>query len=773
MDPLKEFFSAYRQGDLVKAVSQILPVPDFSYNSLHSSDDRLLQQVVHLVDASVFGTLPEVVIQNFFVKDFIANQAQQSEMYYQVLEGFLFEDQLLAYLLGEKREDEKPPGYFSKLMEIEKGEGCLEEEKIREIVSASPKLVHTLINFHIAMANGWHQFKKAKPLWLKNFSKEYIWMRPWYPFQSTLSVPALNEISEDQIPIIFFEPVQKDLSSFMHKLQGQSAIYAFMTLSSFFQMLQFPAFVNSLGEEDHLLYILELYPNPQFSEQDLKNFRSKKLLPICFSSNQWMNDYVPPLLQALEACLNLPRDQLAADTPEGNWAYEVSKRLLVSIQQKRLGLHRMPALTLRLTQTKWYDPHKGLTPSDKPLGPPIQDQMQVLLSKLAENRYVRPRIKKEKYRLVHVVPQIVFGGHAPTRLLENLVMNHDSKHFEVLVICTELLREVPLEYPFNFYLSMPSKQRGESLIHQFEKLGVRTFINQKYFYYLSNAMSLSKWLSECVADIVVFHGPDIINLMAAQMTDVPLRVLFEHGSQSPYPGFDLAILSSDAALQIYSEQYKKIGTQAMALPFAIDVRKEWLENPYPLSTLGLPEEALVLTTISTKLDTRLSEEMCEAIASILKQVPNAYYAPVGTLNNVQRIKNIFQKYGVEERLHPLGAAIVSPSQYVRCMHLYLNEFPVGGCLAILDAMAAGCPVVTMYDEKGPQQARYGGNFMGLDRTVSSTKEYVDLAVRLLTDQTMHKEWSNHTLQQYEKFADVKSYVKSFETIVLNSLIKSE
>lgn len=105
------------------------------------------------------------------------------------------------------------------------------------------------------------------------------------------------------------------------------------------------------------------------------------------------------------------------------------------------------------------------------------------------------------------------------------------------------------------------------------------------------------------------------------------------------------------------------------------------------------------------------------------------------------------------------------------MELYLNEFPFGSCISLFDAMAAGCPIVTMYDEEGPPQARYGGIYFGLDRSITSLKksEYVDLACSLALNKDLYKEWSEHALKQFEKHVDEKAYVKNFEKI-LNRLL---
>ena len=61
--------------------------------------------------------------------------------------------------------------------------------------------------------------------------------------------------------------------------------------------------------------------------------------------------------------------------------------------------------------------------------------------------------------------------------------------------------------------------------------------------------------------------------------------------------------------------------------------------------------------------------------------------------------------------------------------------------------------------------------MGIDRAITSLKreDYVELACRLLSDPQMYREWSEHSKKQYEKYADVASYVKNFESIIRNAL----
>lgn len=771
VDCIKRFFDFYVERDFISAVSEIFPFPDFSYDNLQSEDPDLLHQLINFVDASIFGSLTEVKIQNYVVRDFIINNPERLKSYQKALELLKLEERYLKCITHEPSFDQDVvPDYFIQMREIEKDEGVLGNQEKERLLASIPQSMHSLIKFHLKIKSGWQKFKTVKPFYLKNFFKEFLDLHPWYPVRYELSIPSLENCPLDQIPIIFFEPIHNDLAGFLHQLEGRVAIFAFSTLKDFFQMFQFSAFVEALTDE-HLIYILELYPNQQLASQNCDLFKKKDLFPIFFDGRRLLKERVFFLCQALKACLEQSKEEMEIDTPDGNWAYEIAKRYLFAFHQERLGIYRLPALHLQQSQMHWYDPHKGVVPRDKPLGPLAVDKMTVLLTKLSNQRLPRKPTRKEKMIMAHVVPQIVSGGHAPTRLLENLVMNHDPEKFEVIVISTEILREFPLEYPYNFYTSKASEQRGTFPLQQFQKIGIQAFLSQQSAYYLTNAFDLKRLLSNQNVDVAVFHGPDIVNTMTAQTTDVPLRVFLEHGSQPSYSGFDLAILSSYEAVEIYREHYEKIGTKAVALPFSVDVRKGWLPEPYTRKELGLPENALIMTTISTKLDVRLTTEFCHTVAQILERVPSAYYAPIGSIKEPERIQKIFRTHGVENRFVPLGMAKGSASQYARNMQLYLNEFPSGGCLALLDAMAAGCPIVTMYDASGDQQARYGGDFMGLDHSINSLKkeEYIELACQLLMDANLHQKWSQQALRQYTKFSDVKGYVKSFEKIILDSI----
>jgi glycosyltransferase involved in cell wall biosynthesis len=536
-------------------------------------------------------------------------------------------------------------------------------------------------------------------------------------------------------------------------------------------MLQFPEIVECLSEDDHLIYILEIYPNGQFEVQNTLNLTGLTLKPVFLCERKGIQETLPLLLTLLKSCLSQNGEEFCKDTTTANWLYQVAKNLLFSIRQERLGISRAPALMEYLEIANWNDPHKGKPPEGASLGPEWKDGMGIKLAEMAKQRVSRPLKRASKYKVAHVVPQIVDVGHAPSRLLESLLTFSDQSQFEPFIISTERLQWHYNEYPMHHRYSNPSGERGKKRLQLYQSMGITTIILNPILTFTEAAYLTKQILEERNIDLVVFHGPDVIHSMCTQITDVPIRVLFEHGTVPSYPGFDVAIVSSQAAADINRQKFNALQTRVEVLPFVVNSREGWEEKPYPLEQMGLPPDSLVMTTFSNHLNSRLGDQMSRAIAMILKRVPKAFYAPLGAIHHEEALRKIFVEEGVNSRVVFLDYQRF-PSQFARSMKLYLNEFPFGSCLAMLDAMAAGCPVVSMYDMDGPQQARYGGEFMGLDRVITTNKveDYVELACSLLTDPKKYAEWSEHAKRQYGKHADVPAYVKAFESILLKYLI---
>jgi len=770
-DLLNAFFDDYVEGRLREGIEQILPNPGCSYAAVTNENvpDR---QLTRYIDEAVFGRIHILSLQkNLLTLSLESQRELKTATVINALNALDLENKYPQFISSIKKNLsnlKSLPIPFSSMLQQQLFEKTFTEAEIAEILEKTPQVYRELTAFQIQLTANWQIFKKTHHEFVKIFPQVYFEMHPWYPLKYAIPLPSMEETVE--IPVIFFEPVKKSMQGFLEQLKGRLAIYVFMSRAHFFHMLSIPGFIDSLSDENHLIYITEYYPHEQFKTQYIDLFKNRDLKAVSFFPTKVLKTYEALFMEALYDTVNASFKELNADTSDGDRLFEIAKRILFFTDLNRLGQESLCALYGLKEIKEWYGIHKGVVPENKLLGPSPDEPIQVLLSDLSKDCRQRKFEGGEKIVLVHIVNQLIDGGHGPTSLIKNLVLNRNSELFDVIVICSEYLQAHKLEYPYKEYVSDSSEKGGVNSIMHMQQSGVQVFSTQEITYYRQDAKNLANTLNQMGIDIAVFHGPDIVNTMAVQMTTAPLRVLFEHGSQARFAGFNLSFASSEDAVAFYKKNSEQWNMKIKYLGFAVDCKERWEGGPIQRSALGIPEDAFVLTTISSKLDVRLTDEMLHTLGEILKRVPKAWYAPIGSVQNPERIKKIFARYSVEQKLKILGAQD-NPSQLARSMHLYINEFPFGSGLGMLDAMAAGCPVISIYAANRPQQARYGGHYMGMDRVITSGKkeDYIDLACELLNNPEKYQEWSQHAQKQYALFSDIPGWVARFEEIVYSEL----
>jgi glycosyltransferase involved in cell wall biosynthesis len=766
-DVFDQFIDSYEKGFWNQALQAIIPYPTVIYDDLYSKEINF-SHFVNYADACVFKGGIEFQ-QVGFVLQMICEQHKSLKI---ILNEFLImlkQEYLLfsCYIapIDQILQFDIPPllkHFFLSLKE----EGC-SQELLKNLLEKLPPLHQSIFKEKIIIKKGWEELLKSKPS-LSDLigEKNWIYKQPWHAFSYALPL-HLIQLKKGDTPLIFLQPLEEfDYRNFLEPYCCKECILVFETISHFFQLMQFEDIHTFLIEPLVYVYILELYPNEQFLCQGLHWPKAKTLQPIFMLAQPSIEEAIYPLVESMTKCLEQPIEDFKHDTPYANSLYIVCIRIILKIQEHRYGKSRAIALSIEQGFKNWYDPHKGALPTQVDLGPLTKNYLEDLIKEEAKDRQVKAFAPKNTIRLAHIVPQIVDGGHAPTKLLQTLCSFADRNWFDIYILSTERLSNHFLSYPVTSYISSSSQEVGQKTINFMNALCIPVFIDPQSSTYELAIKTFQAYLQQLQIDIAIFHGPDEINSLIACSTEVPIRILFEHGTLPSYNCFDLLILSTEEAYQQNQLNFYQQKMESCVLPFSIDIRQNWEEYPYSRKSLGLPEDSFVMTTISNHLDNRLTIYMCQAIGEILKRCPQAVYAPMGDCLTEDKWRRVFADYNVNDRVIFLGSC-KTPSQYARSMNLYLNEFPFGSGLAILDAMAAGCPVVSMYDEKGPQQARYAATYFGIDYVIrtGNIEDYVNLACQLIQNPDMYKKWSIHAIQQYEKRMNVKQYVKQFELII--------
>jgi hypothetical protein len=764
---IDEIIAEYEKGHFLNALQKIISSPLVCYEKFASRKNFFLFILINYFDASVFKGDVECyqtlnVLVGYIFQDRLTKTLFDS-FYTQIrIEEFFF------LTMQNSLQNQSDGNYFSK--EINQFFDSLKEKKFEEAskkIAFIPEKYQAFFQKKIEVEKGWQAFEYSR----ENFAQwiqEHLTLKnkPWHPFAYKTPLLLIDKQPEGEIPLIFLEPLDEiNYEDFLAPYIQKECILIVETVAHFYHLLQFYALKKIWEQPQVILYILEIYPQKQWQFQKYGWTSIRSFRPIFMTSRPDLEKYLPLLQQVLTLSLIDAKNEKSNDL-NANWLYALAQKILLEREIERYGPARAFALSIKEGLKKWHDSHKGGLPPDASLGAPLLNYLEKSIQDVLKLRKPRAYAPKNRIRLVHVVPQIVDGGHAPTRLLKILCSLADRQWFDLSVYSTERLADRSLEYPSPLYNSPPSSIRGQRSIKYFEKMQVKVLLDPQSATYESAASVCQDTLEKLSTDIVVFHGPDEINSWCSAHTTTPIRILFDHGSLPSSICFDLVILSTQEAYNSYHEAYRKQGMESCFLPFSVDVRAEWKSQPFTREEIHLPEDAFVMTTISNHLENRISSEMFHAISMILKKCPQAVYAPIGRVNYPEKFMKIFEKNGVSQQVYLLGSQSF-PSQLARSMNLYLNEFPFGSGLAMLDAMAAGCPVVSMYDEQGPQQGRYAGTYFGLDHVIHSgqVEDYINLACQLINNSEMYQQWSQHALTQYEKRVDIVKYAKNFEKIL--------
>lgn len=741
----KAFFVLLNQGDNVSAFQKIIPFPNICYDDIlpsniaFSGDDRISQALasikdphsffrcfIHYVDATVFGSSLDL-------------QAALSATYSSIEKEPQFQAAFPNLFVNMKTE----------LLT------CTEAKKDLKQFTQPPLCAYPCYTEQLKLLQAWYRLKEAKPdffTYLENDS-HILFRSLRYPFRYPIKMQVNQLSAAGGAAVIFMEPLEDNWETFAALWKDQPAIFVFANEAILMQMLQFVAVEDSLKEQCHTLYLLNHYPTEQLSVQEA--ITSLPLQAVALSDHA----AVQTMLPILASNLHQAPEQL----------FSVARNFIAHLDSSRLGKSRAIALEARKKYLHWHDLQNRPYFQEGSIGPLPREHLNEHLVTLASQRHAKKLRQSEKLRIAHITPQLVAGGHAPTRIVTTLLTNHHRNLFDVFLIVSEVMCVHAWEHPFCEFSSESSLLRGGQVLERLASAKIPAVVLPAAKTYLENASYVNSLLRSWDIDIAIFHGPDIVNLLCAQFAYAPVRLLFEHGTLPTYPGFDVALVSMENSLKHNDKEFESLGTKGYFLPFPVDAKATWLPKPFSREALGLPHNSFIMTTISNSLKFRMSQEFCEAVAAILKMHPQAFYAPIGNIEAQVRLEfeQFFTAKGVGHQIKFLGQRS-NPSQIARSMDLYLNEFPFGSCLGMLDAMASGCPVVSMFDAKGPPQARYGGEYMGMDKVIHSGRmeEYVALASRLIENRSMYEEWSLCAEHNYAERADIEGYMNKFEAILM-------
>ena len=774
---ITDFFSLYQEGKIKDALCTLYKNVDINYENIEANN-LLMKYLFNYLDAMTSSDLYAAISTNQHLIKFLKKlgnvptrilECLQLDALMLSLRSFsieAFEELFKNYTLPHFSKN------IARILFAEKHFGSMTNEVFHNLVSQYPDSLKNILYEQFRFSKNYQtfQFKKSD---LFNRLKNPI--RPHWPFSfpdkdNYRYVSKQLSCIQGKVPMIVMENIDMNWDLLLRPYQSKKVVFLFHNINVFLQCLQFDAVFKSLLDNKHIIFIFGIYPNELYECQpEVKLLKEHLEIVLCSKSSILKYDK-NRLIEAIYESIDLWHKE-KLETTASNYLYRIGKEIRDCILLERYGTSRHFTIRINRDFDERYDKYKGIC---KEIDTHIKftDYEGRELDKhipIAQKRYLS---SNRKLRLAHVVSKFADGNNsAPSRVLRTLMKYHNKEYYDLFVISHEQHIIRYTEYPLVKYEARPTQKAAEKTIKEFEEMGIDIYIDKDLQDFVTTARSISENMKQKEIDIAIFHQLPPINALIARMCDVPYRVFLDHGTSFPmHKGFDLIIVSNlDSGYNVNKEFYESLGSSIVDLPMIAECRDSWDKKPYPKAYFYLPEDAQILTTASNYLEQRLSPDACWAISEILKQCPDAYYLPIGPISST-KLKETFHQLGVGQQVIFLGNQ-KSPSQLIRSMDLYLNEFPFGGSIGVMDAMASGTPVVTMYYQEGAPQGRYAGLYMGKEYSITSCKkeDYVELACQLLKNRKMYQKWSDHTLKQYEKRINPQKYVQRLENILLNHI----
>lgn len=377
--------------------------------------------------------------------------------------------------------------------------------------------------------------------------------------------------------------------------------------------------------------------------------------------------------------------------------------------------------------------------------------------------------KTKKIRIALLLDRIAFNSQFKVELsiLRALKQNEEfNEKYEIGV------------YSANYFEKTSDNPR---LIQAIKETGVEVFnpvsefVEEGYYHsHLEKSLKLRETLINDEIDILITnmngHG---INTFLLTNRCAPKQVYFGHGElHFNIDGIDSRFMMGSverAEEQILNGLKFHVYKNMMDMEFlAPNLDEEDLTKVEEIKA-NYPKNTIFLGTIGrvVKLD---NKEYIKIVLEILKEYPNSVYLACGEGGEAklkETLKEVNAKVGLEnleERFILTG--LVQPHIYGNIMDIYLNSFPQPQGASLLEIMAKGKAVVSMYLKDWEEINK----LVPKESMTYTLDEYKELASKAITNRKSYNKLARESKKSALKYVDLKENSKSLVEI-LNKIVQ--
>jgi len=311
-------------------------------------------------------------------------------------------------------------------------------------------------------------------------------------------------------------------------------------------------------------------------------------------------------------------------------------------------------------------------------------------------RIERSYTKKSAPRNVAIiVPNLVDHIVAYTRRILQFARYLNPEKYHLRIYVTENLsqRTAP-GFPYGC-IEGESRISGAATLAALKQIGWPVFILDRDLPFLKAGNKLARQLERDEIDMAIFQSGMAcpIDWIAMRTSNIPVKAGIHIGTSYYGSALDMVFFDNPQNIQRESNWDEKADGKRIVLPKGTDIDLLDAQKAIGRERLHIPEDAVIVGTLSNHLDQRLSAEYMDVVSEIMKENVKVWFVPIGA-NTIQEKMIHFQQYGVAGRVRFAGRQQQIGSA-LKLLDIYASEFPVGGAQSVMEAMACRIPVVAL------------------------------------------------------------------------------
>ncbi|HBI02822.1 MAG TPA: polysaccharide pyruvyl transferase CsaB [Paenibacillaceae bacterium] len=326
----------------------------------------------------------------------------------------------------------------------------------------------------------------------------------------------------------------------------------------------------------------------------------------------------------------------------------------------------------------------------------IMQQMNLLVkeaekSSLLALELLTPPSARKKMKVIHVIGGGEFGG-AEQHILELLDIIK-TKSTEPKVICF---------YQEAFAQELKKREIPVFVVDRFGKADIRTIKQLRTIFKQEHPA------------IIHTHGvrANFLGRLAAHNLGIPIITTIHSVLRYDYPSPLHYFIASrmEFFTRKWNQHYIAISQSIKQILLNEGIKSDKIslihhginmdafhileEQSKIRQTLGLPEHAFVVGTVSRLVPIKGLNDLIEALAIISEKIPNLHWLAVGDGPEREVLEQLARSKGIEENVHFIGFRKDVP-RCLKALDVYVStSYSEGFGLSVIEAMAAKVPVIS-------------------------------------------------------------------------------